>query len=128
MEQLWAMDAEVYLRDNFIDLEDWESTDMEKQQRIVNVAQKTLHNKYPSLTIPNEAVYEFAGTLSVAFNDLNRYKQSGASSFSVPDSITISFDKNSPSDLESLISIPSKRLIEKANGITLSGVRVGRSR
>jgi hypothetical protein len=127
MEKLWAMDAEVYLLDNFIDLEDWESADMDKQQRIVNVAQKTLHNKFFEFTIPDEAVYEFAGTLAIAFNDLNRYKQSGASSFSVPDSVSISFDKNSPSDLESLIPVTSKRIIESANGISLSGVRVGRS-
>ena len=69
--------ADEYLSNYFIDVDDWNSSDESKKTRILNVSERTLTDTFEGYVIPDEAVYEFCGTLSIAFNDTNRL-QSGS--------------------------------------------------
>jgi hypothetical protein len=111
------IDATTYIESNVIVIDDWTDSDEAKKQRLLNVALSTLTRVYSQYTIPDEAVYEFAAVLSVAFNDTNIQKQNGVKQFSVS-GISYTFDggKNS---VESLIPSVALDLIGKANGISL---------
>lgn len=114
---------------NVIDSEDWEGYDDLKKEKILNVANTTLINKYPDYIIPDEAVYEFAGLLSVLFNDINKNQFNGVAGFSITGATSYTFkDATVGQSLSNFIPDKSKVLIGEANNVNLlkSGVRVGR--
>ena len=113
------IDATTYIESNVIVIDDWTDSDEAKKQRLLNVALSTLTRVYSQYTIPDEAVYEFAAVLSVAFNDTNIQKQNGVKQFSVS-GISYTFDGGKDS-VESLIPSVALDLIGKANGTSLGG-------
>ena len=113
------VDATTYIESNVIVIDDWTDSDEAKKQRLLNVALSTLTRVYSQYTIPDEAVYEFAAVLSVAFNDTNIQKQNGVKQFSVS-GISYTFDGGKDS-VESLIPSVALDLIGKANGTSLGG-------
>lgn len=121
-------DANTYISANCIDIEDWVDSDDAKKQRIVNVAGRTLSTRYPTYTIPDAAVYEFANVLATAFNDTNRLAKQGVSSFSIGETASFNFSEKyvtSPDfDAAKLIPKAALDLIGTANGVTLSKRRV----
>jgi hypothetical protein len=114
------VDADTYIELNVIVIDDWTGSDEAKKTRLLNVALSTLTRVYAQYTIPDEAVYEYAAVLSVAFNDTNVQKQNGVKQFSVA-GISYMFDGGKES-VESLIPFVSIDLISKANGVTLGGL------
>jgi hypothetical protein len=112
-------DADSYIESNVIVIEDWTDSDEAKKQRLLNVANSTLARVYPTYTIPDEAVYEYAAVLAVAYNDTNVQKQNGVKQFSVA-GISYMFDGGKDS-VESLIPVAAVDLIGKANGISIGG-------
>jgi hypothetical protein len=117
-------DADSYIELNVIVIDDWTGSDEAKKTRLLNVALSTLSRVYAQYTIPDEAVYEYAAVLSVAFNDTNVQKQNGVKQFSVA-GISYMFDGGKDT-VESLVPFVSIDLISKANGVTLGGA--GRKR
>ena len=113
------IDATTYIESNVIVIDDWTDSDEAKKQRLLNVALSTLTRVYSQYTIPDEAVYEFAAVLSVAFNDTNIQKQNGVKQFSVS-GISYTFDGGKDS-VESLVPSVALDLIGKANGTSLGG-------
>ncbi|MFL6479399.1 MAG: hypothetical protein ACJ8F5_00310 [Bacillales bacterium] len=111
--------ADAYIETNVILIEDWTDSDDERKQRILNVANSTMSRVYPTYTIPDNAVYEYAAVLATAFNDTNAQKQNGVKQFSVA-GISYMFDGGKES-LESLIPTVALDLIGKANGVSLGG-------
>jgi hypothetical protein len=111
--------ADVYIEENVILIEDWTDSDDARKQRLLNVANSTLSRVYPTYTIPDNAVYEYAAVLATAFNDTNAQKQNGVKQFSVA-GISYMFDGGKDS-LESLIPTASLDLIGKENGVSLGG-------
>jgi hypothetical protein len=109
--------ADAYIELNVIVIDDWTDSDEAKKQRLLNVAFSTLTRVYSTYTIPDEAVYEFAAVLAVAFNDTNIQKQNGVKQFSVS-GISYTFDGGKDS-VESLIPSVALDLIGKANGVSL---------
>jgi hypothetical protein len=112
-------DADSYIEMNVIVIEDWADSDEAKKQRLLNVANSTMARVYPTYTIPDEAVYEYAAVLAVAYNDTNVQKQNGVKQFSVA-GISYMFDGGKDS-VESLIPAAAVDLIGKANGISIGG-------
>jgi hypothetical protein len=92
-------DADSYIAQNVIDIEDWNDADTAKKERIVNVALRTLQNSYPSYTIPDNAVYEFCAVLAIAFNDTNRMQQQGLSAMTIQGVASFNFKVDSVSPL-----------------------------
>lgn len=76
-------DATIYIESYCVFVEDWTEADAAKQQRIVNVAERTLSAVYPQYVIPDGAVYEFANVLAQLWNDTVRWSKQGVSQFSV---------------------------------------------
>ena len=113
------IDADSYISTNVIIIEDWTDSDDAKKQRLLNVALSTLSRVYPTYTIPDNAVYEYAAVLAVAFNDTNVQKQNGVSHFSVGD-ITYIFDGGKES-IESMIPTITLHLIGEANSVDIGG-------
>jgi hypothetical protein len=111
------IDADSYIESNVIVIDDWIDSDDAKKQRLLNVALSTLTRVYSTYTIPDEAVYEFAAVLAVAFNDTNIQKQNGVKQFSVS-GISYTFDGGKDT-VESLIPSVALDLIGKANGVSL---------
>lgn len=120
-------DADAYILMNVIDIEDWNDSDSEKKQRILNVANHTLTNKYKQYTIPDNAVYEFAAALAIAFNDTNRMNNQGIAGFSITGVGSWNFKDTQRRQLDAFITQAVYDLIGEANGVTLSARRVGRS-
>lgn len=112
-----VVDADAYISANVIVIEDWTDSDTSKKQRLLNVANSTLARVYPDYVIPDNAVYEFAAVLSVAYNDTNVQKQNGVKQFSVA-GISFMFDGGKES-IESLIPWSALDLIGKENGVSL---------
>ncbi|MDQ0154915.1 hypothetical protein [Robertmurraya andreesenii] len=112
-------DADLYIDQNVIVIEDWTDSDDAKKQRLLNVAESTLKRVYPQYTIPDNAVYEYAAVLATAFNDTNVQKQNGVKSFSIS-GIQFTFNGGAD-DLESLIPPSALHLIGVENGIDLGG-------
>jgi hypothetical protein len=112
-------EADSYIEENVIVIEDWTDSDDSKKQRLLNVGLSTLNRVYPSYTIPDNAVYEYAAVLARAFNDTNIQKQNGVKNFAVAG---VSFTFNGGADtLESLIPTTAIDLISKANDVSLGG-------
>lgn len=118
--------ADAYISQNVIDVDDWNDSDASRKQRILNVASRTLGNRYKQMTIPDNAVYEFAPVLAAVFNDTNKLQQYGVSNFSVK-GISFSFNGSNSGDVYRLIPKSSSDLIGEANGVALDTRRVGRS-
>ncbi len=78
-----VFDADSYMYQFVIDNQDWLEADVDKKTRILNVAERTLKNDFKGYVIPDSAVFEFASTLAVVFNDTNRLQQNGIASFAV---------------------------------------------
>lgn len=112
-------EANEYIALNCIDTEDWESTDEAKKQRIVNVAHRTLTTKYSKYTIPNNAVYEYANELAIAFNDTNRLQQQGVASYSVTGVASFTFKDWAKSGVESWIPQSALDIIGAENGVKI---------
>lgn len=122
--------AHTYINANVISNEDWLESDEAKQQRLLNVAERTLLDEYESLTITDDAVYEFAAFLAIVFNDTNKMQQQGVAGFSVTGVGSFTFKENNVTNatgqpLEELIPNSVKRIIEKSNDVTLTGKKVG---
>ena len=112
-------DADSYIESNVIVIDDWTDSDDDKKQRILNVASSTLNRVYPQYTIPDNAVYEYAAVLAVAFNDTNAQRQNGVKSFSVA-GIQFTFDGGKES-IESMIPATARHLIGQANSVDIGG-------
>jgi len=109
-------DADLYIAEWCVDNEDWLSSDGARKQRIVNVASRHLTTKYPKLTIPDAAVYEFSNELSIAFNDSNRLQQQGVAAFSLTGVASMTFKDWAKSGLDAWISDTVLDLISAENG------------
>lgn len=123
-------DATAYIAQNCIDVEDWETADDAKKQRIVNVANRTLATRYSTYTIPPEAVYEFSNVLATVFNDTNRLQAQGVTQFSLQGAAAFTFKNElvaAPgADLTKFIPQTALDLISAANdGVKLAKRRVG---
>lgn len=112
-------DADSYIESNVIVIDDWTDSDDDKKQRILNVASSTLNRVYPQYMIPDNAVYEYAAVLAVAFNDTNAQRQNGVKSFSVV-GIQFTFDGGKES-IESMIPATARHLIGEANSVDIGG-------
>jgi hypothetical protein len=118
-------DADLHIRTQCLDVEDWLDSDEERKTRIMNVAARTLQRKFPKLTIPDPAVYEFSNVLAVKFNDTNKQAQNGVRGFSISG---ISFQFDAPEkELSRMIPQSALDLIGDENGVTLRLTRIGRS-
>lgn len=116
------IDADSYIEENVIDIEDWQDADDSKKQRILNVAERTLGAKYSDYTIPDNAVYEFANALSIAYNDTNRLNNQGVASFSITGVASFNFKDTQTRELTSFIPQSTLDLISAANdGVKLGG-------
>jgi hypothetical protein len=118
--------ATAYIESNVIDIEDWVDADDDKKQRLVNVADKTLQKRYGQYTIPDNAVYDFAAALAVAFNDTNKLQQQGVAQFAIK-GIAFTFKDGVAKELDAFIPQSTIDLIGEANGVKLAKRRVGRS-
>ncbi len=113
--------ADEYITLYCIDNEDWLDGDAARKQRIINVAERHLTHKYPKLTIPDNAIYEFSNELSIAFNDANKLQQQGVASFSLTSVASMTFKDWAKSGLDAWISDTVLDLISEANdGVSLS--------
>lgn len=123
--------ANNYISLNVIDIEDWEETEDDKKQRILNAAERTLERKFKDYKIPEEAVYYFCAWLAVAFNDTNRLQKHGIAGFSITGVASFTFKESIVSSkgvsLFSMIPDEVLDLISEENDVDLSGVRIGRS-
>jgi hypothetical protein len=122
-----VFDADAYIAENVIDNEDWNDAGAEKKQRTINVASSTLSRKFPAYTIPDNAVFEFAAALAVAFNDTNRLNNQGIAGFSITGVGSFNFKDTQSRQIDTFIPQTAYDLIGEANGISLSARRVGRS-
>jgi hypothetical protein len=119
--------ADMYVADFFIDSSDWMELDEQKKQRILNVAERSLKGKYSDLIIPDDAVYEFAATLAIVYNDTNRMQQHGIAGFSVTGVGSFTFKENNVKSAagqatEDFITDDVRKMIEGANeGVKLRG-------
>lgn len=123
--------ADNYIALNVIDIEDWEDSDDEKKQRILNAAERTLKFKFKKYVIPASAIYYFSAWLAIAFNDTNRLQHQGIAGFSITGVSSFTFKKSNVNTagtpLQSLVPDEVYDLIGEENGIDLSRRRVGRS-
>ncbi|OME37886.1 hypothetical protein BSK46_14240 [Paenibacillus odorifer] len=115
-------DATAYINVNCISIDDWTDADDAKKLRIVNVAGRTLTNKYAQYTIPDAAVYEYANELAIAFNDTNALQQQGVASFGLTGVANFTFKDWAKTGLDAWIPDIALELISAANG----GVKLGR--
>lgn len=111
--------ADAYIDVNCIDIEDWTDCDDAKKQRILNVASRTLTNRYPQYKIPDAAIYEFANELAIAFNDTNRLQQQGIASFGVTGVASFTFKDWAKSGVEAWIPESALDIIGAENGVRL---------
>lgn len=112
-------DADSYVEQYVIVAEDWSDSDEAKKQRLLNVAQSTLARVYPTYTIPDNAVYEYAAVLATVYNDTNVQRQNGVKSYSVA-GIQFTFDRGKDT-IESLIPTSARALIGTANNVKIAG-------
>jgi hypothetical protein len=121
------IDADAYIDAQVIDNDDWQASDEEKKQRILNVASKQLTRKFSAYTIPDSAVYEFAASLAVAHNDTNRLNNHGVAGFSITGVGSFNFKDTINRSVDTFIPQASYDLIGEENGVKLAHRRVGRS-
>ncbi|NUJ19551.1 hypothetical protein FKN04_23780 [Bacillus glycinifermentans] len=116
--------ADEYINSYTIDNEDWNDYATEKKQRIINVAEDVLVRKFPDYKIPDNAVYEFANVLAIAYNDTNRLNKQGIASFSITGVASFNFKDTLKVDDESLIPKKTLDLIGEENDVKLGGRRI----
>lgn len=118
--------ADAYIAEYCIDVEDWTDSDEARKQRLLNVASRTLTTKYPTYTIPDNAVYDFANNLAIAFNDTNKLGQQGVTSVSISGTASFTFKDalvaSSGGDLSKFIPQTALDLIGAENG----GIKLSR--
>lgn len=119
-------EADAYIGLNVIDIEDWNDSDDAKKQRLLNVAERVLTNRFSNYTIPDNAVYEYGAALAIAFNDTNRLNNHGIASFAL-EGMSFNFKDTLRRDLQAFMPDASLQLIGEANGVKLSGRRVGKA-
>jgi hypothetical protein len=107
--------ADLYINLNVIDIEDWDDTDANKKQRILNTGARVLSTAYPEYEIPDGAVYEYAAILATAFNDTNRLQMQGIEQISIADVGSFKFNRVIK-DLAELIPQAALDLIGIENG------------
>lgn len=113
--------ADAYIANYVVDNVDWTESDTPRKNRILNVATRELNARFTGLIIPDEAVYEFAAVLAVAFNDTNRYQLQGVAGMSITGVGAFSFkgrnvvDSTGRPRLFDLIPYETFRLINDAN-------------
>ncbi len=112
-------EAVDYITLNTLDNEDFIDADDTRKTAVLNVASRTLTNKFPALTIPNEAVYLFGATLAALYNDTNKMSQQGIASFSIR-GMSFTFKDWSKKELDGFITQEVLDLISEAN----DGVKV----
>lgn len=125
-------EATAYINANFIDNEDWADADDSKKQRILNVADSVLLRKFSNYTVPDNAVYQFAATLAIVFNDTNRLQTHGIAGQSITGVSSTTFKENKVStpggaDLATFIPQVVYELVGEANNVKLGKRRIGRS-
>lgn len=109
-----VQDADSYIEQNVIDVEDWQDSEAERKTRLLNVANRTLVRKFKGLIVPPEAVYEFVAYLAVVFNDTNKMQRYGIKQFSIE---TTSYTFEGLKDDISLLIPPSVYdLVNEING------------
>ncbi|MCY8738951.1 MULTISPECIES: hypothetical protein [Bacillus] len=116
--------ADEYINSITIDNEDWNDSPNDRKQRILNVAHDVLVRKFPDYKIPDDAVYEFANVLAIAYNDTNRLNKQGIASFSLTGVASFNFKDTMKVDDESLIPKKTLDLIGEENGVKLGGRRI----
>ncbi|MEC0719043.1 hypothetical protein P8882_02000 [Bacillus haynesii] len=116
--------ADEYINRTTIDNEDWNDSAHERKQRILNVADDVLVRKFPDYKIPDDAVYEFANVLAIAYNDTNRLNKHGVASYSITGVASFNFKDTMKVDDESLIPKKTLDLIGEENGVKLGGRRI----
>lgn len=85
-------DADAFISARVIANDDWLSLAADRKTTFLNAADDALHDRYPSHTIPDNAVYVMAAALSVANNDTNKNARDGVKSLSVG-KISMTFDR-----------------------------------
>ena len=116
--------ANEYINSFTVDNEDWNDSDHERKQRVLNVADDVLIRKFPDYKIPDDAVYEFANVLAIAYNDTNRLNKHGVASYSITGVASFNFKDTMKVDDESLIPKKTLDLIGEENGVKLGGRRI----
>lgn len=116
-------DATTYIEANVIDIEDWTDADDAKKTRILNVANQTLSRRFPDVTIPDNAVYDFSAVLAIVFNDTNRFAQQDIKSLSVAGVATFSFSSPGAKELYRFIPKSTVDLINDVNDVKVSNSR-----
>lgn len=86
--------ADEYISQFVIHTEDWNEAESDKKQRMLNVAERTLNDRFPKYHIPNDAIYEFSAKLATVFNDTNVLQTQGVASFSVTGVASFTFKEN----------------------------------
>ncbi|NGQ95496.1 hypothetical protein G3578_10060 [Brevibacillus sp. SYP-B805] len=95
-------DADAYIGANVLDNEDWTDSDPDRKQRFLNVASRTLYTRYPTYTIPDEAVYETAAAFAARYSDTMVQAQRGVQSITLSGVASFTF-RDGPRELAQLI-------------------------
>lgn len=125
-----VLDATDYISKFCVDVEEWlDNIEDEQRERCLNVSNRTLLREYADLTIPDEAVFEFANVLAILFSDTNKSQFHGVNTFTVNGLGTWDFKGAGvklPSDINFADYIPriSKDLIAQVNGLPLKNQKV----
>lgn len=124
-------EAKLYIQQYCIDAEEWENSTEDQQKRCLSVAERTLMSRYPRHKIPPEAVFEFACTLSVMFNDTNKLARQGVNQFALQGVVSYNFSAKSIGNMSmnyaKYIPAIAVQLIGEANGVQMRHSQIGRS-
>lgn len=122
-------DANEYINTNCIDIDEWNDAGEAKQLRIITVASRDLTQFYPSYTIPDAAVYEFANVLATVYGDSARLAQQGVSGFSLSGVASFNYKDSAISSpggsTRKFIPQTALTAIGAENGVVLSKRQVG---
>lgn len=116
--------ADEYINLNAIDVEDWLDSDEAHKQRILNVGVRELSRIFEDYVVPDEAVYEYAAALAVAFNDTNRLNNQGVASFSVTGVASFNFKDTQKRSFDAFVNDTVRNIVGAANGVKLTGKRI----
>ncbi|MEI5890732.1 hypothetical protein WBS55_10250 [Bacillus luti] len=82
--------------------------DDQKKVRLMNLADRTLHNQFKIYDIPYNVIYEFNACLGIVYNDTNKMQRQGIAPFSVTGVGSFTFKGN---NVSSTIEQPLSELI-----------------
>lgn len=108
-------EAIEYVTYHAIDNEDFLASEQTNQVRFLNVANRTITQKYRNMVIPNEAVYLFAAVLNANFNDTAIMAHRGIASFNVS-GIGFTFKDWAKKELSGFITEDIAAIVTEANG------------